>query len=397
MGIGLVADKGSVFIEKEVTEGVYVAESAGAKAVEVLSDGLEFTPTKELLERNNRTATVEKVPSRIGQKSMACTVPTEFKAHHTEGNAPETNDLYEALLGGKDTLTASTTKAVGNTASVLQIEDADISKYKKNYIVKVKIYDATGGLKADHVSPIKSVDSTGGAANIELLVPYTEAMPDSVEIAPATIYYHKSGAPTLSLTNYHGGEIREKAIGERCVNGELANFATGQLPTMSFGLEGLDFEREVGQPLFTPEYDLSLPPVVLCSKVYKDDSEVIVNNVGMTMTNTLGFLTSTASCRGKIGSRITEFVTTFTLNPYMEDDNVNTFDLFNDNEAFSLFGSSYNPDTTKDEFKEVVAFYMPNCRIPELTTGNEDGILTDQISGQAYKSDGNDTVYIAFI
>jgi len=40
---------------------------------------------------------------------------------------------------------------------------------------------------------------------------------------------------------------------------------------------------------------------------------------------------------------------------------------------------------------------MPNCRIPEIATADEDGILTDAITGSAHKKEGNDTVFIAFI
>ena len=115
------------------------------------------------------------------------------------------------------------------------------------------------------------------------------------------------------------------------------------------------------------------------------------------MTNTLGFLTSTASKNGKISSRITEFVAGFSINPYMEDDDVNNFNLFDNNTAFSLFGSAHNPGSAQEEHLENVAFYMPNCRIPEIATGDEDGILTDAITGSAFKTNGNDTIFISFI
>ena len=236
--------------------------------------------------------------------------------------------------------------------------------------------------------------------SITLLVPYGQAFADNVEIAPTVNYYHKSGQPTLSVTNYLAGEIREKAIGMRAVSGEISNFATGQLPEIAFSLEGLDFAREVGQPLFSPSYDSEQgaePPVTLCSKVYKDDQEIIINSLSISMNNTLGFLTSTASCSGKISSRITDFKVGFSINPYMEDANVDLFSLFENNSAFSIFGSSSNFGAT-DKFKDqVVAFYMPNCRIPEIATGNEDGILTDAINGSAHKKLGNDTIFIAFI
>lgn len=395
MAIGLVTDEGSVFVEKEVTEGTYVAESAGGKAIEVLSDGLEFTPTKELLERNNRTSTVEKVPGRVGQKSMAGTIPTEFKAGNLEGSEPETTDLYEALLGGKQSYTASTSD-VGHTTSRVQLADGDAAKYEVGFIVKIKEYDAAGD--EDHVSPIVAKSEALGDNYIDLLVPYGRAFTDNVEVAAGVAYFHQSGQPTLSVTNYLGGKIREKAIGMRCTSGEMSNFTTGQLPQVSFSLEGLDFEREVGQPLFAPTYDDSLPPVTLCAKVYQDGAELVLNNIEVSMANTLGFLTSTASKSGKISSRITEFVCNFSANPYMQDDDVDQFDKFDKNSAYSIFGSAHNPGSASDsEHLQVISFYMPNCRSTEISTGDEDGILTDAISGQAYKDQGNDTVFICFI
>lgn len=398
MGYGLVLDEGSVFVEKEVTEGTYVAESAGASAIEPLSDGLEFTPTKELLERNNRTSTVEKVPSRVGQKSMAGTIPVELKAAATEGGSPETAPLYEALLGGKRTIT-ETTSATGHTASRIQLTNGDGAKYKVGDIVKVKVYDEDS-TKADHVSPVTAVSETLDDNYIDLLIPYGEAFPDSVVIGASTVFFHQSGAPTLSITNYLGGKIREKAIGMRAVSGELTNFSTGQLPQFSFSLEGLSYERSVGEPLFSPVYDQSLPPVVLCAKIYQGSSEIEVNEFSMNIANTLGFLTSTSSCSGKIASRITEMVTTFSCNPYMENDDVDQFNKFDKNQAYSLFGSANNKGTGlngDNEKLNVVAFYMPNCRTTEISSGDADGILTDAISGQAYRSSGNDSVFIAFI
>lgn len=391
MSIGLVVDDGSIFIEKEVTEGTYVAETAGASAVEILSDGLEFTPTKELLERNNRTSTVEKVPSRVGQKSMAGTIPTEYKAGSTEGSEPETSSLYEALLGGKRSY-VSRTSLVAHTATTITLVGGEAAQYNVGDIVKIKEFDENP-VNVDHVSPI--TDITGDV--ITLLIPYFQSFSDNVVVAAGVTYFHQSGAPTLSVTNYIGGEIREKAIGMRCVSGEIADFSTGQLATTSFSLEGLNYARETGQPLFSPVFDSSLPPVILCAKVYKDATEIVLNSVGITMTNTLGFLTSTASKNGKISSRITEFVAGFSINPYMEDDDVDNFNLFDNNTAFSLFGSAHNPGSAQEEHLENVAFYMPNCRIPEIATGDEDGILTDAITGSAFKTNGNDTIFISFI
>lgn len=398
MAIGLVADKGSVAVEIEASEGVYQAETAGESFLEVLSDGLEFSPTKDLIERNNRTSTIETVAARVGQKSMSGTIPVEFRAGDSEGASPEYDALLQSLTGGKRQGSASTSKT-GHTTTRIEIEDADISKYSVGDIIKVKEFDQSAQIDEDHVSPIVAVDDSLGAAYIDLLVPYFRAFSDNVVIGAFTTYFHQSGAPTLSVTNYLGGEIREKAIGMRATQCDLNNFSTGALPDLAFSLEGLDFDREVGQPLFTPAFPDSLPPIVLCSKVYRDSTEVQVNNLTLSIANTLAFLTSTASCSGKIKSRITNFAVSGSFNPYMEDDDVDNFDFFNNNTNFSIFGSSNNYGSAGAEKEKVenVAFYAPNCISTEIATGNEDGVLTDAISFQANRNLGNDTIFISFI
>lgn len=396
MGIGLVADRGSVAVEIEAVEGQFQAEQSGESFLEVLSDGLEFSPTKDLIERNNRTSTIETVASRVGQKSMSGSIPVEFRAGDTEGAAPEYDALLQALMGGKRSAAASTS-LTGHSSTEIYVDGADISKYKVGDTVKIKEYDASAGVDEDHVSPIVAVDDSLGVEKITLLVPYSRAFTDAVEIGAFTTYYHQSGAPTLSVSNYLGGEIREKAIGMRASQCDLNNFSTGALPDLSFGLEGLDFDREVGQPLFTPEFPDSLPPIVLCSKVYRDSTEVQVNNLGLSITNAIAFLTSTASCSGKIRSRITNFAASGSFNPYMEDDNVTNFDFFDDNTSFSIFGSSNNYGANEKEKLENVAFYLPKCISTEIATGNEDGVLTDAISYTAHKDKGNDTLFLSFI
>jgi len=392
MGIGLIADEGVVYIEKEDTEAVYKPEQGSSAAVESLSEGLEFSPQKELLTRSNRTSTVETVAALLGTKSMSGSVPVELKSAGVEGNAPEAGVLWEALLGGKRTGTVSTTKT-GHTTSRLEIEDADISKYSVGDVITVK---ESG---AHHTSPVTVVDSSIGAAYVDLLVPAAGAFTDNVDIAAFTTYFHQSDAPTLSITNYLAGSIREKAIGMRPTSAEIGNYTTGTLSDVNFAVEGTSFEREVGTPLFTPTFDSDngvTPPVVLCTKVYKDSTEVAVNSVGVSLTNTLAFLTSTASCNGKIASRITKFECSGSFNPYMQDDNVDLFTIFDDNTPFSIFTSTHNYTGVAGEQKDTIGFYVPSARISEIGTGSEDGVLTDAVSFTGHKSLGNDTFFITF-
>ena len=519
--IGLVADEGVVFITKEDTEAEYKPEQLSTDAVESLAEGLEFSPQKELLTRSNRTSTVETVSALLGTKSMSGSVPVELKASGVEGNAPETSVLWEALLGGKRSGTATTTET-GHTTTSLNVSAPDAAKYAVGDVITIKeagafhvspikatntgagvdgtaltevlgfgfnllsttgitytlgahtyaelalmfpnsytnptnmtvtnsinagstsvsnlgyfetvtgatvqdvvdainIWFAAQGFTTAGSGPVASVTpsftgsetydpedgshymssdvvpSTGGS--IELLVAADTPFSDNVEIAAFTTYFHQADAPTLSITNYLGGDIREKAIGMRPTSAEIGNFSSGQLSDINFSVEGTSFDREVGTPLFTPEFDSDngvVPPVILCSKVYKGDQEIVVNAVGVTLTNSLAFLTSTASKNGKIASRITKFEVTGSLNPYMETDNVDLFDVFEANSPFSVFAATHNAVATAGEHKDTIGFYVPNARISELGTGVEDGVLTDAISFTGHKSVGNDSFFITF-
>ena len=298
-------------------------------------------------------------------------------------------------MGGKRS-GVTKTSTTGHTTTQINFADGDAANYKVGDIIKVKEFDENAA-NVDHISPITVVVTTPGSNSITLLIPYFQAFTDTVVIGAFTTFFHQSGAPTVSLTQYLGGQIREKAIGMRAVTGELASFATGQLPTFTFSFEGLNYDREVGTPLFTPVFDGSLPPVVLCAKIFQDTTELELNEFSMSISNTLGFKTSTASKNGKTASRITELVTTFSANPYMEDDDVDQFTKFDSNTAYSIFGSAHNEGSAANEHLEVVGYYLPNCRSTELSTGDADGILTDAISGSAYKDLGNDSVFIGMI
>ncbi len=394
MGIGLIENEGTLAVEKEVTEGVYVPEASGASFIEVQSDGLEFNPTREALERNNRTGTVETIAGRKGQKSVSATIPIELRSGPvgTAGHEPEASELWEALMGGKRQRATNVVTKTGHTASELEIEDADIGDFKVGDIVTIKEADEF------HTSPVIAVDPSGGSASITLLIASPFGAPsDNVVIEQFTTYFHASNQPTLSLTQYLGGKIREKAIGCRPVSCEISNFATGQLPTASFSLEGTDFDRAVGTPLFAEAFDGSLPPVTLGAKVYKDGVLLPINNLSIVLTNSLAFLTSTASKNGKISSRITKFAPTGTFNPYMEDDDVDLFELFRDNGAFSIFAESKNfTNAACTEWNESIGLYLPSCRIPELATGSEDGVLTDVTTFAAHKTLGNDSFFLTY-
>lgn len=385
----------SIAIEKEVTEGTYVAPSGASSFVQTLSEGTEITPSKELLERNVFTGTIGQVTPRTGTKSVSGSVPTEFRAHSTEGNAPEFDKLLESCLGTKRQIASEITTKTGNTASVLQIEDADIADLSIGDIVKVK---KSG---AHHVSPIIAKSSGVGTATVTLLIPHPSgSIPDNVVIAKATIYtVAESGHPTLSITRYQDSAVRTRAMGCRVNSMEISNFSTGQIPTLNFGFDGLNFDEDLSAPAHTPSYDSALPPIVLDARAYMDTTELVINEMSVSVENTVGFATSIAEENGKIASRITQRAITGSINPYKDTTSIANFTKFVNNTEFSLFAYAKNPSSTAGEMENVIAIYMPKCIITERSEADADGLVQENLTYTASRGAAGTTneIYIAFI
>jgi len=390
-------DRTSMAVVIEDTEGTYKAPTGAQDYVQTLKDGAEMTPSQELLERNIFTGNIGKTQSRLGTKSVTGAMPVEFRAGETEGAAPEADALLSAALGGKKTRAAVTT-GTGNTATVLQIDDLDIGDFSVHDIVMVK---EAGAFEMSWVS---AVDDTPGSANITLGQALSGAPADNVEIAAVTQYSAaNSGHPSLSISKYIEDTILEQAAGCRVTSMSLENFSTGQISSLNFGFEGLSFDRSVTANPFTPDYDDTLPPITLRACVHQDGNQIQVNDLTMSLENTLGFVTSTCSANGRISSRVTERSISGSFNPYKQDDNVSQFEKFKCNTSYSLFAYAFNPllDASCDftgEFNNGIAILMPSCITTELGESDADGLLVDDVSFEANRGPQGaiDEVKIAF-
>ena len=389
-----------VAVEVEVTEGTHVDPQSGAAFISPLSDGLEMLPAKEQLDRNNLNASIGKSTPRTGLKSVTGTIPVEMKSNGTEGAAPEYGPLMEACLGTKRNVAAITMSdaddAGGNAYSdtIIRLADADAGSYKVGDIVTTKRAGAF------HTSPIISVNDTAGEVEIVLLVADPAgAYVDGIEIAAVQTYLPANeGHPSLSVTKYVEDAVKETATGVRCTNMSLNNFTTGQLADMSFGFEGLSFDRALEAPAQTPVFDEALPPVILNACVYQDGVKIPVNEFTISVENTLGFITSTCSESGKISSRITERVVSGSIDPYKQDDSIENFTKFNNNDTFSLFAFAYNPTGVDGEYEDVVCYYLSNCLTTEIGEADQDGVLQETLSFSANRgSDGSEEeIFISF-
>ena len=398
MATGLTKNTSVVGVEKEVTEGTYVAPQSATSYVQPLADGFDLTPAREKIDRAIITNSIGKATPRLGMRSVQAALPCEFRASGVEGGDVDFAALLESALGAKRSIAANiTTKSSGNTGSVLQIEDADIASLNVGDILVAK------EAGAHHVCAIRAKDSTTGAANVTILpAKASGSFSDSVVLSKSTVYYTaNSGHPSLSLSYYWGNEILQKGIGCKVTSLSLDNFSTGQVASLNFGLEGLSYGEADGAAPHSPTYDTGIPPIILGATVYRDGVAVDINQFGLSVANTLAFLTATANPDGKSASRVTERQITGSLNPFKDDTSTANHAAFDAGTEFSLFIKAFNPSAVAGEhvMGSVIGIYLPKCIATDTKVADQDGILTDEISFQAVRgSDGaTEEMYLGFI
>ncbi len=393
----MVKNNTKVAIKVETVEGTYAPPTVGADFVSPLSDGLEFTPTKELLERNILNASIGKSTPRTGTKDVTGSIPVEAKASGVEGQEPEYGLLVEAALGDKrsvTTTTADNTDGAVHSTTVVGLADADANKYNIGDIVHVKVAGD------HHISPVTAVNNTAGSVSITLLVAADNAFVNGDVISAVTTYLPaNSGHKTFSMTKYMEDARREYATGCRITNMALNNFVTGQLPDFSFAFQGLNWESDLSALAITPVLDNAFPPTILGACVYQDGVQLAVNELGWSIENVIGSKTSTCSPNGKIASRITGRTVTGNMNPYKQDNDLGNFNKFKNNTLFSIFGFMAIPTGVAGEKQDIVAFYMPNCLTTEWSEADQDGLLQETIAFSANRGDdgSSEEIYISVI
>ena len=388
----LVKGQSSLYLVEEVTEGTFVPESSIAQAIEPNQDGLEFSLKREEIERKTLTNTIEAVEPRLGLKTVTGSIPMEFKAGATAGASPRGQILYESLMGGKRSVgSISTTKPAGNTVSFLALNDADALKYKIGDCVMLKL---AGNFQ---VRPIESIDLTPGASGLNMAIPF-EAMINGLDLEKLTTYYHDADSKSFSASHYIGGEVLESVSGLKSISASLDNWTANQTPSISFSVEGLNVTRAIGTPTLSPDFSNdSKVPVLQSACAYIGGEEIDYSELGLSIENTKADLPSACSPSGKIGTRKTAFMVSGSINPYMSDANVDRWNKFENGDVTSLFAYAGNPTGVTGEMNQVVAIWLPNVKITNMPSKDQDGVLLDAIEFKAFRNLGNDSLFLSFI
>lgn len=397
MAIPILKTRTYIGIKEEATEGTYLAPAATTDYIQPLEDGFEFTPSRDLIERNLLTNNLGSAAPRLGMRQGAGVLPCEYRASGTEGADVDFGLLLKGALGDSRAIaTTSTTKATGNTGAVLQIQDADISKYAVGDIVVVK--EAAG----HHVAAITARATGAGVATITLQPTKSSgSFSASVVVSKSQMYLAGSSHPVFSLSYYLGNEVVQKIIGARVSSMQLEGYQTGGLASLKFGFDCLDWDEIDGAAPHTPAFDTGTPPVLLDAKIYVDGTSLDLNNLGLNVQNDLGFLTSLASSVGRSKGRVTNRKVTGTLNPYKDDATFDFFTKFKNITQFALFARAYTPSATAGEFTmgSVLGIYLPRCVLTGYKFGEVDGLLVDDLAFQATGGDdgSNAEIYMGLI
>lgn len=372
----------------ETTEGVYAAPTA-SDFIQVLKEGNSISFSRETLERNVFGSGLGKIKPRVGMSSVAAELSCEFRAGATNGAAPEYGPLLKAGLGVEQASASFTTQASGHTTTKIYFATApSIAKHD------IVLIEKAGGF---HVSPVIDIGNDATGDFVELLVPMATPLTAATPVKRFRKYTPtNSGHDSLSITQYIEdglNTVRMKGLGCKVSGIELSNFATGQIPQLKFSLEGMSFDADTTAAPGSIGYSNRLPPILLDARVYWGNDSLCVNEFGLSIENSLGKKMCLNQVNGVESIRLTERQVTVSLDPYTLA-NLQRFNAYNNNTTFSIFAYAKLPTANAGEFEGIVAVWLPNCSITEMSMEDADGLLKDKLSVQAFVEGSDPEVVI---
>lgn len=195
-----------------------------------------------------------------------------------------------------------------------------------------------------------------------------------------------------------GGAIKEAISGAKALSASLEGWTASETPSINFSIEGLDIVKAPGSPSVIVDFSGDAKvPVIHNACAWLGIDKVDYSEFGLSIENSKADIPNACSSTGKSGNRKTGFTVSGSINPYMEIDNVDRWTKFRNGTVTSLFTYAYNPTGVAGEFNQVVAIWMPNIKISSMPQADQDGVLVDSIEFKAFRSLGNDTLFMSFI
>jgi hypothetical protein len=383
-----------VFLKEETTANQFENPSS-SNAIEVLADFNGLERARENIEDMFETGSRISKTNELSTKSVNASFPVRLSAGANLGDAP----VYELLLKGfgykNRGLTADVTTAEDHTTSIIKIEDADISKFKKNDIVFFK-----SGSVADkivHQSPIKAVVTTSGNASIELVVPFAVAPDDNIVISKSKVYaldVDTAQDTTFTAVQQVQGDVEYRAWGGKTASFSLEAFEAGQKPSLNFACQFINYADILGSTR-SAVYNTINNAWVRSSCVYVNADKVKVTSLAHSQEQTLTPVNTTCHNNNTESLLPTgEYTVTSSFSPRKEQGEVG---LVLDNSEFSLFWHTGTPiDEDATESEKNIAFFVPRNKAVTSTLSDQEGYMVDAVEAMMQGDSMEDSPIIAF-
>lgn len=374
----LIKKNKQVAIEIESVSGVYEGAPDPKSFIKAQAEAVTLNKTKEELTQELLGTGIGSDFTLHGLATASGSIGMPMTTNIVEGAKSPLSDSLQSLLGSMRVVASLTSTAA--TASLLTFASHSI---KKNDVIIVK---SAGLFEA---RPVASVTST----TVSLAWALSAAPDAEVEVAAFRQYAPACSNPSLSITEYLGTcttgaeNLIKKAWGMLCISMSVDNFVTGQLADITFGYEGIGFDKVSGAAVVGDYSEQAQRSAIIGAVVYQNGAVFKVNEFGLAVTNSVAPLSNTKN--GKESLKVIKREVTGKINPYMVTGaaGLTQYQIFDQNQPFSLLVTQSNPTPVDGERKNYINYWMPNCQISALEEGDYQSHLTDNVSFKAFNTD----------
>lgn len=404
MAVGKVESNTIAAVVEEVTEGTLVPPAAAANYFQPEQDGIEMAPSNERVARGVLTAGLTISKDRLGVLGGQGSWPVEMRGSGTEGTAPQYGVLLKSLLGATRSVAANVTTGTGHSGSVLNLGDSDKDVFNIGDAVVVKESNA------HHFCFVTACVRTPGAATITVSPAKSSgSFTNGVVLSKSTTYYPAdSGHVSFSSILYRANEVRQYVAGCRTKSVSLEGFKTGGIAKWIFPYEGMSYNESVAaaphsEAAVKAALDSALPPIILSCKIYKDGTEIQMDEAAFSIDQPVSWLMATGHATGRAaGAAVEKRQVKCTLNPYFNGADVTFFTNFSQETVFTVILTAVYPSLSAAGTYVMgsnIGIFMPNCTITNLNTAKKDGVLINPLEIMAHGGVRGDTpeVYISFV
>lgn len=317
-----------------------------------------------------------------GQPAPAISFGAELRNRGATSNVPDIEPLINSVFGTKTTDSGDTTCGASCTTTVLDVVDS--SNFTAGNAIAV---ETTASSDQYEVGWILSVDS-GTQITLENALSFTPAsgaaVKPSVTYAPAS-----SGHQSLAFQVWL--DATDYVLMYGCKGTARIEIPeAGAIPMINFDWQAIRWAHVTGGSRPSQTFgDSGLPPVAISSIFKLGANQVDIRSFTADLGQTIARKTSHNSTKGTSNLVVADRDPSWGISLYDVDQTY--FTAWNSGTEYELMHQSGNT------LYNMVAVWMPKAQPTSVSYGDDSGLTTNEIEGQAAISSGNDEIKLAFL